>query len=157
MPTDSELQLAWARKTVPDDHIKRQRELRHREVLDTTAAQVAQARQHQHDNGIRRSVQLLDKPDNAVAEEALGNDHSLRYFGAAAHARGEAGVGGVEGEKVGGGAAEEGGKQDEGAKFAAVLQEHEVVPKLPVGAEQVPDGGINGGNKWQRGEGGEGA
>jgi hypothetical protein len=32
-----------------------------------------------------------------------------------------------------------------------------VVPKLPVGAEQVPDGGINGGNKWQRGEGGEGA
>lgn len=92
----SELRWTCERKTVPDYHIKRQRELGHRKVFHTAAAQLAQAGRDQHNNQIGRSVQLLEKTDDAVAEETLGDGHRLRYFGAAAHALGETGVAGVE-------------------------------------------------------------
>ncbi len=58
--------------------------------------QESQQARDQHNNQIRRSMQLLEKPDKAIAEGILGDNHRQRYFGAAAHALGETGEAGVE-------------------------------------------------------------
>ena len=69
-------------------------------------------------------MQLLEKTDDAVAEETLGDGHRLRYFGAAAHGAG----GDRSSRRCMRGSREEEGKQYKSAKFAAVLEEHEVEP-----------------------------
>jgi hypothetical protein len=94
-------------------------------------------------------VQVLEQLRDVVAEIALRYNHGLGDFGAVSHALGQGGVAGIEGEKVGGGGAEQAREEHERTEFAAVWRADVVGPKLNVCRQQVSGAArVKRGRRW---------